>query len=149
MHPIFQKYIEAYPESEVAQNWKKNNNNLGTARTAEEFNDFAHRLWEGRIPEALELADAFERMNLARILFPEIVKTSGKVIIKEFRKTIFNPVTGRYYQIADRTEINAEAGQIRGIWHNDRDRKKCRHGRHGHRDHNEHPCSCGGACGSH
>lgn len=168
MHKIFEKYVRAYPKSEVARDFNERN---GLKITPEEENNFAHRLWKGEIPEALEVADPIERMNLARILFPEIVEYRGKVIIKEYRKTIYNPVTGRYYQIADRSQINAEAGQIRGLWSRDKDRKKgkCRHGRHGHRNSQETDrltqeianggsraestrkpgCSCGGTCGSH
>jgi len=32
-------------------------------------------------------------------------------------KRILNPVTGTYYEIRQRSSVNAAAGEIRGLWH--------------------------------
>jgi hypothetical protein len=35
---------------------------------------------------------------------------------KKTTKTVKNPLTGKTYKIHSRTEINPEAGSIRGLW---------------------------------
>lgn len=31
-------------------------------------------------------------------------------------KRIHNPVTGKYYELRQRSSVNGEAGQIKGLW---------------------------------
>lgn len=31
-------------------------------------------------------------------------------------KRIHNPVTGKYYELRQRSTVNGEAGQIKGLW---------------------------------
>ena len=35
----------------------------------------------------------------------------------DITKRVFNPVTGKYYSITERSSIYTEPGQIKGLWH--------------------------------
>ncbi|WP_301676332.1 hypothetical protein [Methanoculleus methanifontis] len=36
------------------------------------------------------------------------------------KKRIYNPVTGKYYELRQRSSVNGEAGQIKGLWNSKR-----------------------------
>lgn len=40
------------------------------------------------------------------------------------RKRIYNPVTGKYYELRQRSSVNGEAGQIKGLWTSKRKTEK-------------------------
>jgi hypothetical protein len=40
------------------------------------------------------------------------------------RKRIFNPVTGRYYSVRQKTTSKGKAGQIKGLWSTKKPPKK-------------------------
>ncbi|MDI3475193.1 MAG: hypothetical protein PWQ79_68 [Thermococcaceae archaeon] len=40
------------------------------------------------------------------------------------KKRIYNPVTGKYYELRQRTTKSGRAGQIKGLWHPPKKKKK-------------------------
>ena len=42
------------------------------------------------------------------------------------RKRIYNPVTGKYYELREKTTKYGRAGQIKGLWSPKRKKKKSR-----------------------
>jgi len=40
------------------------------------------------------------------------------------KKRIYNPVTGRYYELRRRTSKTGRRGQIKGLWSSKKSRKK-------------------------
>jgi hypothetical protein len=40
------------------------------------------------------------------------------------KKRIYNPVTGKYYELRQRSSVNGEAGQIKGLWSSRRKTEK-------------------------
>lgn len=55
-----------------------------------------------KIPDAFLLADREQKLN----------KRAGKTMPKR----IHNPVTGKYYEIRQRTTKHGDAGKIKGLW---------------------------------
>ncbi|ATZ61452.2 MAG: hypothetical protein BME93_05130 [Methanosarcinales archaeon Met12] len=43
---------------------------------------------------------------------------------RSLKKRIYNPVTGKYYALRQRTTETGERGEIRGLWQAPKDRKK-------------------------
>jgi len=43
---------------------------------------------------------------------------------KKSRKRIYNPKTGKYYEIRQRTTKKGRKGQIKGLWSSKKERKK-------------------------
>lgn len=43
---------------------------------------------------------------------------------KKVRKRIYNPVTGKYYELRQRTIKTGKKGQIKGLWKPPKKRKK-------------------------
>jgi len=43
---------------------------------------------------------------------------------KKTRKRIYNPVTGKYYELRQRTTESGRKGQIKGLWRPPKKRKK-------------------------
>jgi hypothetical protein len=40
------------------------------------------------------------------------------------KKRIYNPYTGKYYELQQRSSVNRDAGQIRGLWSSKKKSKK-------------------------
>ncbi len=40
------------------------------------------------------------------------------------RKRIYNPVTGRYYEVRERSSKYGKAGEIKGLWSSRKKKKK-------------------------
>jgi hypothetical protein len=40
------------------------------------------------------------------------------------RKRIYNPVTGKYYEVRQRTTKIGKKGQIKGLWHTPKKKKR-------------------------
>ena len=43
---------------------------------------------------------------------------------KKRKKRIYNPVTGKYYEVRQRTTSKGRAGQIKGLWRPKKKKKK-------------------------
>lgn len=43
---------------------------------------------------------------------------------KKKKKRIYNPVTGKYYELRQRTTKSGRTGQIKGLWHPPKKKKK-------------------------
>jgi hypothetical protein len=59
-------------------------------------------------------------MTLQKHNFEETNKNDREIVSHEAqmppKKRIYNPYTGKYYELQQRSSINRDAGQIRGLW---------------------------------